>query len=147
MIGRLVQAADFQRLLATPSLQRSAHFAVHHLSGTPSRPVKAAAKTPSKELSTSDTPTCPELVDDPCGLCWLGCVVPKRHARRAVTRSMLKRQIRAAVVRHESGLAGGLWLVRLRGAFARAEFLSADSAVLRAAARAELDRLMARAAV
>ena len=28
MIGRLVQSADFQRLLATPMRSRSAHFAV-----------------------------------------------------------------------------------------------------------------------
>jgi large subunit ribosomal protein L34 len=39
MIGRLVQSADFQRLLATPLRSRSAHFAVHHLR-RPSRPAK-----------------------------------------------------------------------------------------------------------
>lgn len=74
---------------------------------------------------------------------WLGCVVPKRHARRAVTRSVLKRQIRAAVERYEHGLEAGLWLVRLRQPFAPAQFPSADSEALRAAARGELDRLFA----
>ena len=57
---------------------------------------------------------------------WLGCVVPKRHARRAVTRSLLKRQIRGAFDRHAAALAGGLWLVRLRAPFRRpTEFVSA----------------------
>jgi hypothetical protein len=42
--------------------------------------------------------------------------VPERHARRAVTRSSLKRQMRAAVQRHEAALDAGLWLLRLRSA-------------------------------
>ena len=77
---------------------------------------------------------------------WLGCVVPKRHARRAVTRTLLKRQIRVAFERHCAALPGGLWLVRLRAPFSPAEFVSARSALLAAAARSELDRLLAGAA-
>lgn len=72
-------------------------------------------------------------------------MVPKRHARRAVTRSLLKRQMRSAAQRHESSLAPGLWLVRLRQGFPVAQFPSADSQALREAARAELDRLFAQA--
>lgn len=74
---------------------------------------------------------------------WLGCVVPKRHARRAVTRSLLKRQVRAAFARHAGGLPGGLWLVRLRQPFPLADFPSAASTALAAAARTELDGLLA----
>ncbi len=70
-----------------------------------------------------------------------GAVVPKRHARRAVTRSLLKRQVYAALARRP-GLSGGLWVVRLRAPFDRAQFKSAASDALRAAARAELDRLL-----
>ena len=77
---------------------------------------------------------------------WIGCVVPKRHARRAVTRSLLKRQIRGAFCRHAGALPVGMWLVRLRAPFASSEFVSARSAALAAAARDELDRLLARAA-
>jgi ribonuclease P protein component len=72
-------------------------------------------------------------------------VVPKRHARRAVTRNLLKRQARCAFQRHASGLPGGLWLVRLRSPFAVAEFVSARSAGLTLAARTELDALLQRA--
>ena len=77
---------------------------------------------------------------------WLGAVVPKRHARRAVTRSLLKRQIRAAVVAHSGSMAPGLWVVRLRSGFDRATFPSAASAALERAARDELDCLLLRCA-
>jgi ribonuclease P protein component len=146
MIGRLVQAADFQRLLAAPTRQRSAHFTVHHVGGLPTRSARAPALPVSSELSTGQEQSCPEPVDESPSARWLGCVVPKRHARRSVTRSVLKRQIRAAVERHEERLEAGLWLVRLRNPFAPALFPSADSDALRAAARSELDQLLARAA-
>ena len=66
---------------------------------------------------------------------WLGLVVPKRHARRAVTRNLLKRQLRAAMGRHGASLPAGLWVVRLRAPFDRAEFLSPGSTALRDCAR------------
>jgi ribonuclease P protein component len=97
-------------------------------------------------LSTGDAPEVTTPVDDsPDGVQWGGCVVPKRHARRAVTRSLLKRQIRAALDRHAAVLPAGLWLVRLKAPFVPAAFPSAASAALDAAARAELDVLLARA--
>jgi len=79
--------------------------------------------------------------------CWLGTVVPKRHARRSVTRSLLKRQIRAAFgaaagAPADTGLAPGLWVVRLRAPFDRKQFPSAASDALRVAAREELDQLV-----
>lgn len=77
---------------------------------------------------------------------WLGSVLPKRHAPRAVTRNMLRRQIRAAMQRHLERLPSGMWLVRLRQPFGRAQFVSADSVPLRSAAAGELDRLFQRAA-
>ncbi len=75
---------------------------------------------------------------------WLGTVVPKRHARRAVTRSLLKRQMRAAVLAHAGSMAPGLWVVRLRSGFDRTTFASAASTALAGAARDELDRLLLR---
>ncbi len=75
---------------------------------------------------------------------WLGAVVPKRHARRSVTRSLLKRQIRAAVDRQDQ-LPGGLWVVRLRAPFDGKTFASAASNALRQAARDELDAVLAAA--
>lgn len=80
----------------------------------------------------------------PIAQSWLGAVVPKRHARRSVTRSLLKRQIRAAVGRQEQ-LPGGLWVVRLRAPFDSRVFVSASSTALQQAARDELDALLASA--
>lgn len=72
-------------------------------------------------------------------------MVPKRHARRAVTRNLLKRQVRGAFDRHAPGLPLGLWLVRLRQPFAVVGFPSAASAALRLAAGTELDSLLKQA--
>jgi ribonuclease P protein component len=141
-IGRLVHSADFQRLLATPSWSRSAHFAVHHLPVRPGSAPQAGTGPETTELSTGHVHNPTEAVDDlPAGH-WLGAVLPKRLARRAVTRNLLRRQIRAALDRHAGGLPGGLWVVRLRSGFARTEFASAASDALRRAARAELDRAL-----
>lgn len=85
-------------------------------------------------------------MDDSPHAWWLGAVVPKRHARRAVTRTLLKRQIRDAVARHAEQLPFGLWVVRLRAPFDPRQFPSAASNALRQAARSELDAVLARAA-
>jgi ribonuclease P protein component len=73
----------------------------------------------------------------------LGLVVPKRHARRAVTRSLLKRQMRAAMQRHAQHLPPGMWVLRLRSAIDVAQFPAAASGAMRRILRAELDALLA----
>jgi ribonuclease P protein component len=77
---------------------------------------------------------------------WVGCVVPKRQARRAVTRNLIKRQIRASAQHVHSQLARGMWLVRLRQPFSVTTYPSAASQALRQAVRSELDRLFQKAA-
>ena len=145
MIGRLVQSADFQRLLATPTRSRSAHFALHHLAARPMMPARAAVHLPSTELSTDGCTPAPGVVDRSPDGHWVGTVVPKRHARRAVTRNLLRRQVRAVMAEHQLHLPPGLWLVRLRSPFAREQFVSAASEALRDAARVELHQLFGRA--
>lgn len=144
--------ADFDRLLATRSRGRSAHFAVHHVSGEPApvAPNRGRPRTP--ELSTTGVQVSPQAVDNlpepapaPAGR-WLGCMVPKRQARRAVTRNLLKRQMRESFRRHAALLPTGLWLLRLHAGFAVAGFASARSDALADAARTELDRLLLAAA-
>jgi ribonuclease P protein component len=74
----------------------------------------------------------------------LGFVVPKRWARRAVTRNLIRRQMREAARRHQQRIAvGGEVLLRQRAALDRAHFASAASTALRDAVRAELDLLFA----
>lgn len=146
----LVQSADFEQALKAPSTARSPHFAVHHVVA---RPVKRQPSRPApqaEELSTVHAPSDGESVDKQAVLTpdalWLGTVVPKRHARRAVTRNLLKRQMREAVRRAGDRLPGGLWVVRLRQGFDRTQFASAASAVLRGVVREELDALLRKAA-
>ncbi|MDZ7813464.1 MAG: ribonuclease P protein component [Ideonella sp.] len=152
MIGRIVRPADFERVLSAHQRSKSTHFAVHYLAGVPSRagPVAAkAADSPvfpplSTELSTGELPVSAPVVDD-AGQ-WLGLVVPKRHAKRAVTRTLIKRQVRAAMALHASQLPAGLWVVRVRAPFDRQQFPSAASAALSTLAREELATLFHRAA-
>jgi ribonuclease P protein component len=145
VIGRLVSTADFERVLRTPPRARSSHFAVHHLAACPISRTDAVAQ----KLSTDGAPRQPNPVDDSAqtvvGL-WLGSVVPKRHARRSVTRTLIKRQIRRSIDACAADLAAGLWIVRLRAPFERGEFPSAASRALRQAAGVELDTLLATAA-
>ncbi len=142
MLERLVHKADFERLLASRSRLRSAHFALHHVAGLPAAPKKPARVLIRKELSTGPQCNPTETVDNSAGAQWLGCVVPKRQARRAVTRSLIKRQMRSVFERHAPALPSGLWLLRLRQGFPVAEFVSARSAALTLAVRTELDQLL-----
>jgi ribonuclease P protein component len=176
VIGRILRAVDFERVLGTPTRARSAHFAVHYLPGVPSRPAAPRRKAAAADLSTGSETAQPLAVEesvapateaslDACadaragdvvgeladaGI-WVGTVVPKRHARRAVTRNLLKRQIHRAVMAQAeaasaSGLPAGLWVVRLRTPFDRKAFSSASSDALRLAAAEELGTVMAHAA-
>jgi ribonuclease P protein component len=154
MIARLVRSADFERVLRTRTRVNSLHFAVHHVADRPGTPAKPARKAVPGELSTGELrievppvdDSGPAVVSLPVDAVWLGTVVPKRHARRSVTRSLLKRQIRHAVTTHAASLAAGLWVVRLRAPFDRSRFVSAASDELRRVAREELDSLIGSAA-
>ncbi|WP_457353476.1 ribonuclease P protein component [Roseateles sp. P5_D6] len=150
MIGKLQRPVDFERVLGRQSRARSAHFALHHLSANPAPSAWRAAKlrTASVELSTGESQPVHNPVEQnppiaPEG-CWVGIVVPKRHAKRSVTRQLLKRQIRAAFAA-ATGMPPGLWVVRLRAPFDRQKFPSAASDALRQAARAELAQLLDKA--
>ncbi len=154
MIARLVRSADFERVLRTRTRVNSQHFAVHHVADRPGTPAKHAVKAVASELSTGEVRIEVPPVDDsvvadicqPADAVWLGMVVPKRHAKRSVTRSLLKRQIRHAVIAHAQSLAAGLWVVRLRAPFDRTRFVSAASDELRRVVREELDSLIGSAA-
>lgn len=71
--------------------------------------------------------------------------MPKRFAKRAVTRNLIKRQIRAAMAKHAPTLPPGLWVVRLRSPFDKREFLSPSSELLRETAHSEIAQLFEQA--
>ena len=142
----LTQASDFAQVLNAPPRARTAHFVVHHLPCRPSAGKKAVSTAGAADLSTALIPELSLPVDEsPLAGLWLGLVVPKRHAKRAVTRTLLKRRIRAAVATTANVLPPGLWVVRLRTPFDRSEFISAASDRLDSAATGELAMLMAAA--
>jgi ribonuclease P protein component len=77
----------------------------------------------------------------------MGVVVPKRWAKRAVTRNGIKRQIYSLSETFEARLPHAAHVVRLRSAFAREKFPSAWSEALKGAVRAELLQLFGRAVI
>ena len=98
------------------------------------------------DLQVSSLPTLVETPIPTGGLDrWLGLVVPKRHAKRAVTRTLVKRQIRTVAAACAPLLEPGLWVVRQRFPFDPKLFPSAASDALKEAARAELRALFDRA--
>lgn len=76
----------------------------------------------------------------------MGAMVPKRWAKRAVTRNAIKRQIYSVSTEFESVLPVAAHVVRLRLGFDRKQFISATSDELKASVRLELQQLFARAA-
>ena len=69
-------------------------------------------------------------------------MVPKRWARRAVTRNAIKRLIYTVSADFSHVYPQAAFVVRLRKEFSRMEFLSATSSHLKEAVRAELLILM-----
>ena len=146
MVGRMLRSADFERALAVPACSRSAHFAVHHVAAGLAAPAKGGSQAIAHKLSTGDEASCTQAVDDwPADGWWLGTVVPKRHARRAVTRNLIKRQMRVVMEGLAPALPKGLWVLRLKAVFEASRYDSPASPRLRLAARDELQRLLQRA--
>lgn len=125
---RLKTRAQFQAALAGTTVARTAHFALHRCA------LDAAAGDAAAPLF------------GPADQAWLGAMVPKRWARRAVTRNAIKRQIYAVSAAPDAALPPAAHVVRLRAGFDRTQFRSASSEPLKAAVRAELQQLFARAA-
>jgi ribonuclease P protein component len=137
--------ADFALALAARPLARSQHFVLHHVSASPGSPSGRASRREKSELSTSAAPNRRVDVDNmkSSQLWWLGLVVPKRHARRSVTRSLLKRQMRVHANGHRHRLPPGQWIIRVRQAFDTGRYASAASAQLRHAVHLELEQVFA----
>jgi ribonuclease P protein component len=127
-------------LLSAPTLAKTAHFV---LQATPHRPVAQELPTEAAPDRTESVDNSVSVITSPLGL---ALVVPKRHAKRAATRNLVKRQMRDALRRRHADWSGRQLLIRQRRPFERQQFPSAASDALRAAVRAELDLLFAQAA-
>lgn len=123
---RLISRAQFDAVMGRAPWARSPHFALHML-------VLADAQAPALRAFGGDP-------------LWIGCVLPKRHAKRAVTRNTMRRLIYEGVGRHAAGLTPAAWVARLNRGLDLAEYPSACSQALRRDLRAEIDGLLAGAA-
>lgn len=138
---RLKTRAQFQAAMAGGIVSRTAHFALHRLALDPS----SRTDEPLSEPGSAQEPQALFAVGKTIASPWLGAMVPKRWARRAVTRNAIKRQIYTLSPQWQPALAGGAYVVRLRAAFDRQHYVSAWSEPLRLAVRAELQQLFASA--
>ena len=131
---RLKTRPQFQATLSGATVARTPHFALHRLPlATPqeaSEPVPGLGRVPVALIAP--------------GAVWLGAMVPKRWARRAVTRNAIKRQIYGVAAVFESRLPAAAHVVRLRSTVDRKQFVSACSAPLKLAVREELHALFER---
>ncbi|TFZ01922.1 ribonuclease P protein component [Ramlibacter humi] len=134
---RLKTRAQFQAVMdGGATVARTEHFALHRAGFERTSP-------PPPESSTGPGPSRAQALFAVQGQPWIGAILPKRWARRAVTRNTLKRQIYAVSLDFEDRLPAAAHVVRLRSGFDRAQFRSATSDVLKAAVRSELQRLFA----
>lgn len=129
---RLKTRQQFQAVLASPPLARTEHFVMHRMVLEPT--------------GASAVPAVASVMPFPFDGLWLGAMVPKRWARRAVTRNLIKRQIYSMAAQQLPAMPAAAYLVRLRLGFDRLQFKSAASDALGAAVRRELEQLFAKAA-
>jgi ribonuclease P protein component len=138
-LQRIVTKAQFASVMSGQTVSRTPHFALHRValkahseSNSASETAQAVSEDGSQTLSKPIF-----AVQDT----WLGVIVPKRWAKRAVTRNTIKRQIYAVSTASGCVLPVAAHVVRLRAGFDRAEFISATSDKLKIAVRTELQRL------
>ena len=127
---RLKTRPQFQAVLAGTIVAKTPHFVLH-------RNVLAAKAVPNQSIKQVDAPVLFREQD-----MWIGAMVPKRWAKRAVTRNAIKRQIYTVSAEFSPLYPQAAFVVRLRSSFSRTEFVSAVSDLLKQAVRAEVQALM-----
>ena len=121
---RLQTRAQFLAVLNSNTLARSRHFALHSHAFT-SQTVTAS---PGEAVKTV-------FVDRSLQV---GAMSPKKWAKRAVTRNVVKRQVFSKFAEVAHAIPEAAYVVRLRAAFDKTHFPSAASLALKAAIREEL---------
>jgi ribonuclease P protein component len=118
-VERLKQWAQFQAVMSCGVVCKTPHFVLHRWN-------LAAA---------------PEAAPFVEGRLLLGALTPKRWAKRAVTRNLIKRQIHEVSALYVHELTPTAHVVRLRAEFDKRHFVSASSLALKKAVRSELTQL------
>ena len=147
---RLKTRPQFQAVLAGSVIAKTEHFVLHRndLDATaPESGPESAKELSSRKTIPANGAAAPAIVDSAQGLfpvqdIWIGAMVPKRWARRAVTRNAIKRQIYNVSADSMQNYPRAAFLVRLRREFSRKVFISATSMQLKEAVRNEVQALM-----
>ncbi len=124
---RLKQWSEFQAVMSAGTVARTPHFVLHQW------------QPPAKASTGSGFEETPTLFVD--GVLMMGALTPKRWAKRAVTRNLIRRQIHAVAHELGKGLTPTAYVVRLRATFNPQKFVSASSDVLKQVVRQELKQL------
>jgi ribonuclease P protein component len=145
-VQRLKTRAQYDAAMAGGTISRTAHFVLHRASlDAMSAPKLPESKRPATDGGAGvSAARAGALAPKPLFAvreAWIGAVVPKRWAKRAVTRNGIKRQVYHVSAQFEPRLATAAHVVRLRTGFAREQFESAWSDALKQAVRAELLQL------
>ena len=130
---RLKTRPQFQAVLAGSIVAKTTHFALHRSS----LDTHVAQSSSDKAADIAVSPALFKISD-----VWIGAMVPKRWARRAVTRNAIKRQIYTVCADFPQDYPQAAFVVRLRREFARTEFVSASSMQLKQAVRKEVQALI-----
>jgi ribonuclease P protein component len=138
-VQRLKTRAQYEAAMAGGTVSRTPHFVLHRAPllarPDPARPDSAPGREPQ------GTHALFAVHDEP----WMGVIVPKRWAKRAVTRNGIKRQIYNVSAAFATRLPAAAHVVRLRLDFARSQFPSAWSDALHDSVRGELLQLFEQA--
>jgi ribonuclease P protein component len=153
-VQRLKTRAQYEAAMAGGTVSRTAHFVLHRAPlDAPSTQAVVPAQAGTQSFQEIPNALDSRLRGNDKGLfaiqdeAWMGAVVPKRWAKRAVTRNGIKRQIYNVSETFAARLPAAAHVVRLRGEFARAQFPSAWSDALRVTVQTELRQLFARAVI
>ncbi|RYX90070.1 MAG: ribonuclease P protein component [Comamonadaceae bacterium] len=139
---RLQTRPQFQAVLAGAVVAKTVHFVLHR-NALDARAPQApdSKKNRDNSLPAGDTRVSPASLF-PHDCTWMGAMVPKRWAKRAVTRNAIKRQIYTLSAGFEDQYPVAAFVVRLRREFSRQQFVSATSAPLKEAVRHEVLALL-----
>jgi ribonuclease P protein component len=126
-VERLKRWSDFRAVMSAGFAAKTPHFVLHQWSQGTKVPTGSGLEE-SQTLFANES-----LI--------LGALTPKRWAKRAVTRNLIRRQIHAVSQEFVSNLKPTAYVVRLRATFDVQKFASASSDTLKKAVREELTQL------
>ena len=147
---RLQTRAQFDAVLGHRALASTEHFALH-CSDRLDSSLEAAHKPAHKPAhEAADQEARPDPARTPvAGLKQpaIGAMVPKKWARKAVTRNLIRRQIYSLAEHQLPNRPALAYVVRLRRSFSAQRFLAASSVPLKNEVRAQLVLLLAQAQI